>query len=418
MRFGIACRDIVPPFRTRMYGYGARIDLYEDVNDPLTFTAIVLEEGNRRALLGAADLGTFPRLDELSGFLDQLGEIVGCPRDHIMLNCSHSHGAATVSDERYREWLYEKVREAAQEASENANEGTLWYGEGKTSLPLNRRPERDGQVVNAPNPEGTVDDRMRLLVFRKPTGEIAALGMSVACHPVATGAQHLLTAEYPGAWRNAFSRAFGPDVTPFFLQGAGGDIRPRHVAEGDHWRAMKHAELPGMGQELLREMLKILLEADFKQIDNLTLTGKINRVEAPCQRLYTTREELESLRERDGRFGSYAEKCLQHLNAGEEVPAHAEFHVQTLWLNREFALIGLDAEPLHDLGRAIEDSVSPRQALFLGYTNGCIGYAMDGKETERGGGTEIGTYLFRGWSGPPEPGLEKVLADAVVNESG
>ena len=257
----------------------------------------MLEEGNRRALLGAADLGTFPRLDELSGFMDQLGEIVGCPRDHIMLNCSHSHGAATVSDERYREWLYEKVREAAQEASENASEGTLWYGEGKTSLPLNRRLERDGQVVNAPNPGGTVDDRMRLLVFRKPTGEIAALGMSVACHPVATGAQHLLTAEYPGAWRTAFSRAFGPDVTPFFLQGAGGDIRPRHVAEGDHWRAMKHAELPSMGRELLREMLKILLEANFKQIDNLTLMGKINRVEAPCQRLYTAREELELLEE-------------------------------------------------------------------------------------------------------------------------
>ncbi len=44
MRFGIACRDIVPPFRTKMYGYGARVDLYEDVNDPLTFTAIVLED--------------------------------------------------------------------------------------------------------------------------------------------------------------------------------------------------------------------------------------------------------------------------------------------------------------------------------------------------------------------------------------
>ncbi len=416
MRFGVACRDIVPPFRTRMYGYGGRVDLYEGVNDPLTFTAIVLQEGNRRALLGAADLGTFPRLDTLSGFLDRLEEVVGCPRDHIMLNGSHSHGTATVSDERYREWLYEKVLEAAREASENTNEGTLWYGEGKTGLPMNRRLEREGQVVNAPNPDGPVDGRMRLLVFRKPTGEIAALGMSVACHPVATGARHLLTAEFPGAWRAAFSRAFGSEVTPFFLQGAGGDIRPRHVAEGDHWRGMRHAELPGMGQELLRETLKILLEADFKQIDNLTLTGKINRVEAPCQRAYTTREELKPLRERGGGFRSYAEKCLQRLDAGEEVPDRAEFHVQTLWLNREFALIGLDAEPLHALGRAIEDSVSPRQALFLGYTNGCVGYAMDGKETERGGGTEIGTYLSRGWSGPPEPGLEKVLAGAVARE--
>ena len=59
MRFGIHAVDITPPFRTKMAGYGARYDYYDDVHDPLTFTAIVLEERGRRACIGAADLISF-----------------------------------------------------------------------------------------------------------------------------------------------------------------------------------------------------------------------------------------------------------------------------------------------------------------------------------------------------------------------
>ena len=418
MRFGIASRDIVPPFRVPIWGYGDRSDLAEGANDPLTVTAVVLEEEGRRALLCAADMGTFPQFETVSDFMADLGEIVGCPRDSVVLNASHTHGAPSPNHERFRSWLYERTTEAVEEAVGGLTEGTLWYGEGTTALPMNRRPERDGQVANAPNPGGAVDDRMRLLVFRKPAGEIAAVGMSGACHPVGTGSQHLLTAEFAGAWRAAFSKVFGPNVRPFFLQGAGADSRPHHVAEGDHWRGMKHPELPGMGRELLGETLGILLEAPFTQIDGLTLTGRIETAVSPCQRIYASREQLESLKDEPGRTGSYAQRCLDRLDRGDEVPDHAAFHVQTLWLNRSFALIGLDVEPLHALGMAIEASVAPRKAMVLGYTNGCIGYAMDGVETLRGGGTEFWTFMSRGWSGPPEPGLEKVLADAVYRNVG
>ena len=44
MRFGIGRRDITPPLYTHMHGYAARRDTNDGVNDPLTFTAIVMEE--------------------------------------------------------------------------------------------------------------------------------------------------------------------------------------------------------------------------------------------------------------------------------------------------------------------------------------------------------------------------------------
>ena len=380
MRFGLDHCEIVPPFSTTMRGYSARKDTFDGVNDPLTFTAIVLEEGERRALLGAADLCGFPDDDSIPGLLGQLGEAVGCPPDNVMLNASHTHGGPSVA-ERYRDWLYRQILETAHEAADSVGEGTLWYGEGKTRLPMNRRLDRDGQVVNAPNPEGPVDHRMQLLVFRNPGGEVAAVGVKVSCHPVATGAQHLLTADYPGAWRAAFLKAFGSQVLPFFLQGAGADARPRHVAlvsdetnDGDRWQAMKHAELPTIGDELLTETLAILTGTGLRQVKGLILNGKINAVNAPRE-------------------------------AAEDTPDHEEFHVQTLWLNDQLALIGLDAEPLCALGKIVEAAVAPKQAMFLGYTNGCRGYTPDTHEMKRGGYETGGHFL---------PGLENLFAQAVV----
>jgi hypothetical protein len=431
MRFGLASREITPPFPTNMGGYGARHDVFDDVNDPLTFTAVVLEEGGRRALLGAADLCNFPNDGTTPALLDRLAEVVQCPRDHIMLNASHTHGGPQVpslslyyrktrshpSCKRYADWLCEQVLAAVREAAGNLREGTLWYGQGKTATPMNRRLERNGRVDNAPNPQGPVDDRMQLLVFRNAKSETVAVGMRMSCHPVATGAQHRLTADYPGAWRAEFSRAFGSRVTPFFLQGAGADARPRLVADGDRWRALKHAELPTIGRELLSETLAILTSGNLKQVAPLVLEGNVVPVKAPCEKRYTQREKIEAeFKGKGGYEGMYAEECLRLLAAGQAIPDHVEYHVQTLWLSPELALIGLDVEPLVGLGRRAESAIAPKQAILLGYANGCISYLPDTAELKRGG-YETMSYLYQPWSGPLLPGVEEIIAKAVVRRA-
>ena len=206
---------------------------------------------------------------------------------------------------------------------------------------------------------------------------------------------------------------FGPDVIPFFLQGAGADARPRHVAEGDRWRAMKHAELAEIGDELIAETLAILTGTSLRSVDNLMLEGNINVVQAPCERQHTTREQLESLKGEGGLLQQYAEAGLECLDKGEEIPDQVAFQVQTLWLNRDLTLIGLDVEPLCGLAKTVEEAVAPAQAVLLGYTNGCIGYTPDTEEMKRGG-YETGSYLPKLWSGPLKPGLEDLFASAVV----
>ena len=119
------------------------------------------------------------------------------------------------------------------------------------------------------------------------------------------------------------------------------------------------------------------------------------------------------MKDEGGLLQQYAEAGLARLDMGEAIPEEVAFQVQTLWLNRDMALIGLNAEPLCGLAKTVEDAVAPAQAVLLGYTNGCIGYTPDTEEMKRGG-YETGSYLPNVWSGPLMPGLEDLFASAVV----
>ncbi|HRU06107.1 MAG TPA: hypothetical protein P5137_10095, partial [Candidatus Brocadiia bacterium] len=355
MRFGIAVRDITPPFKTPMYGYGCRRDVFDCVNDPMTLTALLLEEGGRRALIVAADLGMAPEGEASRRLMAKLGSVAGCPAENVILNASHTHGAAAtpmsepIFDEitkppscrQFEDLLCRLAEEAAAEAVSRLAPGRMEIAEGRTGFPMNRRPTINGKVPNAPNPSGPREDRMRLLVVRDKDGGLAGVGMILACHPVSTGAQHRITADYPGAWREEFRRAFGPKVTPFFLQGAGADTRPRHAAEDDHWRAVPHAELPGMGQELLAETLAVLTKpAAARQLGPLSLRGAVVEAVAPCERLYARREDIAPLLSHPEYYiRNYAELCKRIFDAGKALSDTVTFHVQTLWLDSGLALI-------------------------------------------------------------------------------
>lgn len=428
MRFGVAVRDITPAAPMVMHGYAARQDLSDGVNDPLELTAIILEAGERRALLVAADLCTFPNDETTPALMDRLAAAVECPREAVMLNASHTHGGPLIpgrswysranrgagAARTYAAWLADQAVEAAHEARARLAEGSLWYGEGRSATPMNRRKERtDGRIDNAPNPGGPVDDRMQLLVLRDADGDLAAVGMRLSCHPVATGAQHRFTADFPGAWRAEFTRAFGPTVTPFFLQGAGADARPRQVADGDRWRKLDHSELPALGRELLHETLAVLTRGDLQELHDLCLEGTLAHVQAPCETRYPTAESLATLTHSpNATEAAYAAECLRRLTTGDPIPASVPLQVQTLRLNDTHVLLGLDVEPLVGLARRVEAATAPAQAILLGYTNGCVGYAPDTAELLRGG-YEATSYLYQPWTGPLLPGLEDLLASAV-----
>jgi hypothetical protein len=204
-------------------------------------------------------------------------------------------------------------------------------------------------------------------------------------------------------------------VVPVFLQGAGADARPRHAADGKQWRYVPHSELPGIGSELMAQTMAVLAGTGLKPVDDLVLEGKIAVATCPCEKLYTSRSKLKALKAKGGQMAGYAERNLERLDAGEKILDEMEYRVQTLWLNRELALIGLNVEPLCALGKVVEGAVAPKKGMLLGYVHGSQGYTPDSAEMKRGG-YETMSYLGRGLSGPLKPGVEHIFADAVVKE--
>jgi hypothetical protein len=109
----------------------------------------------------------------------------------------------------------------------------------------------------------------------------------------------------------------------------------------------------------------------------------------------------------------YARRCLDLLAGGGSPVTQVPFRVQTLWLDEQTAIVGLNCEPLHAVGAAIEQMFAPRHAIILGYTGGCICYAPDTAELLRGG-YEAESYLFETWAGPWATGFENTFRSAVV----
>jgi hypothetical protein len=432
MRYGVASCNINPPFPTTMGGYAARQAHFVGVNDPLTFTAVVLEEGNQRALLAAVDLINWPNDGSTERLITMLASSLAIAPEQVLLNASHTHGgpkmpgvgiaARSTGDiaaaHSYTEWLFDRVLETSRRAAELLRPGAIRHGIGRTTLPMNRRRLVEGQIVNAPNPNGDIDPDLHVLVIddserRRPSVVIAR----ASCHPVATGAQLLITSDFVGAWRSAIVGRMGPHVHPVFLQGAAGDMRPRDCSSDNTWASLPHAALRSIGQRLADETLAVI-NGPCRELSPLILRGELAMPLAECERRYVSRESLEPLlsEERNAIERRFARACIDRLNRGEDIPDKVAIRVQTLWLDARLALVGLNCEPLVALGRAIENAFSPTRAIVLGYTAGCMCYAPDGVELRRGG-YEAESYLFEPWSGPWVRGFEETILPALKTQA-
>ena len=108
----------------------------------------------------------------------------------------------------------------------------------------------------------------------------------------------------------------------------------------------------------------------------------------------------------------YAGTALRYLDKDGRVPSEVPVRVQTIWLTKDQALVGIQGEVLSGLGAYVEKSLKPKRTLLLGYCNGAGCYLPDSKELARGG-YEVSVYLRRGYSGSFKRGIEKVIAAAV-----
>jgi hypothetical protein len=188
-----------------------------------------------------------------------------------------------------------------------------------------------------------------------------------------------------------------------FTTGAAGDINPEHMGD------FAYAE--ELGQALAAEALRILGTLEFRDHAALDVTremldlplnpppgiDELKRMIIGYRQCLAEAESAGAVlaAKMQRAILGWAESTLSAAKR-ETVPAYVPVEIQLISLGRA-ALLGIPGEIFSALGREIKNSVSPRQALVLGYTNNDIGYIPTRQAYALGGYEIDDAYKFYGY---------------------
>ena len=424
MLAGYGRSDITPPLGTPMGGWGIPAERLSEVNnDPIYVRALYLVHEDEEALILTYDFCFVSRedADRLKGVL---GREFGLLPERILMNASHTHAGPGVGSYNalfytppLRDYL-SKVEAgtvaASREAIAGRKEVRVRTGMARTTVPMNRRQFRDGKIVNGPNPEGQILDSLPICAFEGLDGETVALLFAASCHPVCVPGL-IGSADYPGAAMAELDDHFGKPCS-IFLQGAGGDSRPRLLGEGrDTWNyGCGPEEARQVGHSLAQEVIQgmqaglpsvpptlrcSLFETNWPLQDDLTRDD--------YEQIVGEATDLESMSTRE----RWAARQLELLEQGP-LPNSVSILMQGFVLGENLRIVALEGELVCELGRQIEESYPEGVTLTLGYSNGEGLYLVTSAMLDEGG-YEPGSAWEYGLPSSLAKGTEDVVASGL-----
>lgn len=227
LKIGVATVDITPTGPVWMHGYAGRKSPSTGVFKNLSASCVIFDNGRTRAGVMALDV-CYISTQQLAG-IREAAEKLGIPPHQMMVNSSHTHCGPSFNSRNadYLGLFAARTSNLVEAAVANLKEATLDYTVGQSLVGLNRRQVgKDGKVAGiAPEPRKRIDMDVPVLRVLGGTNEVRSLIFGYACHPV-TMAGYEISPDYPGPAREWVAAAF-TNSQPVFLQGFGGDVRPR-----------------------------------------------------------------------------------------------------------------------------------------------------------------------------------------------
>jgi neutral ceramidase len=422
---GAARVIITPPVGIRMLGYTVQEDCSKSIQDELTATALVLSDGTLKLAIVACDILHIqnPHCDRIRAHIARRTSI---PAANMLLNFSHTHlgpmlpGWQPEADDQaaiqqhYLDFLTEALAGVVCVACDRMQPARIGSARGAAPLGINRREKlADGRVIIGENPEGPVDRTVDVVRVDDLSGRpIATLG-SAAAHTIVLGPKtSALSPDFIGPARRIIETTTG---APFlFLQGTAGNINPAcGIGAGG---AEQYDDLVRLGAMLGGEVLKTWAQIrthnrrgprrivqsvaalstwDYEAapaacLEHFGVTRKRLVLDmAPLPDRDKIQNQLDHFRrEREAVFADpasslgrrhVAERMLQWAQLvadtyerGEN-PPQKEIEVWAARIN-DLGIAAVSAEPLAELGLEVKRRSPLAHTLFLGYSNGCIGY--------------------------------------------
>ena len=245
MRAGFGKYEITPPMGVELAGYGYYLQRRaQRVLDPLFARAVLLEDGEKKALIIACDLLGLSR--EVCDDVFARVKPLGVEADDVMLLSVHTHTAPVVKDHEgcgvpdpdYVAGVAEKIARAALNAAEDMHEveslsfvtRPLGGGQapargdaaGQAKHGFATPPANTGFTYNRAIQDGPVDRTARGFIIRRAGAKPIALS-NAACHAVFNTAIPEVSADFPGQV-NRLAEEEG--YLSIFLNGTCGDIDP------------------------------------------------------------------------------------------------------------------------------------------------------------------------------------------------
>ena len=208
-------------------------------------------------ILVDADLGWWRPFSLFQDFQERLLKEIELPAARLIFALTHTHASAPLmkSDDQlagsemqdpWLESVYQSTVATIQEALTNAFDGSLDWHTGTCQLAAERDlPDpQSGRIVCGYNPSGQADNTLVVGRATDTNGQLRAVVTNYACHPTTLAWDNeSISPDFIGAMRETVERATG--ATAFFLQGASGELAPRHQYVGDTAVADRHGKQLG-----------------------------------------------------------------------------------------------------------------------------------------------------------------------------
>lgn len=247
-RFGFARTDITPPVGMyhRMWG-AATHDRSTGIHRPLTASALAFAP-----LGGDATPFLLITLDhcllwntDIAAMRRALAAEHRLRPEQFVITFSHTHAAGLMDPSRrdlpggdligpYLEKLTRQMVDLAGQALAGLAPVSISYAGGHSELACHRDAwdEATNQYVCGMNPGGPTDFTLVAARVTDEAGRLRATFVNYSCHPTTLAWENsLISSDFPGAMCETVEKQTGAPCV--FLQGASGDVGPRHGYVGD-----------------------------------------------------------------------------------------------------------------------------------------------------------------------------------------
>ena len=386
---GVGRATLTPPLGTPLIGYGGRERGADAVRDDIFATSLVLADGETTVALVTCDLCTLP-IQQVCHVQRLIEERTGIPPERVLINTSHTHsGPLTSYDDETPESLRQVVLSLLDSITESVCQAAaalvpcrLTADRGAVAASLNRR-KRNGysDAVTPDSPAGTVDPALHVARIDGVDGVPLAILTSYACHPVALRPpSHAVSADFVCALREAVEPQIGAPL--LFAQGAAGNLVPI----GPEMEMEERLQLTGriLGAEALRVHAALGAEDGPSSATQAGAalaapepTAASGGATATAQRpvLAAAAETLllDLWTDQPKATGAgHAHRTFPYLTP-PLVDGKVECAVQSLRIG-DLAFVGVAGEAFVEIGLAVKERSPFSHTIFLGYTNGCLGY--------------------------------------------